>query len=226
MDYVDTLREAFEQYADAEIAAGQKAYMKNKFEFFGIKSPIRKELQKPFFLKEYLPSKADATKIAKACWQEDQREFQMFAQEFLEKYKKQVEEKDIELLEYMITNKSWWDSVDFIASHLVGDYFKKYPHLKEKYVKKWCAGENMWLRRTAIIFQLKYKDKIDQQLLTYAIEQNLGSKEFFINKAIGWMLREYGKTNSNWVMEFVEAHPTLHSLSVREATRIILKESK
>ena len=120
----------------------------------------------------------------------------------------------------MITHKSWWDTVDYIAANLLGTYFKLYPEQRQIYVKNWLASGNFWLQRSAILFQLKYKDQVDTEMLSHVITSLLGSKEFFINKAIGWMLREYGKTNPAWVVDFVNGHQ-LEKLSQKEALRLI-----
>ncbi len=220
-DYIIELKKVFEEKADAKIAAEQKAYLKDLFEFYGIKTPVRREITQPFMTKAHLPEKEEAFAIVKACWKQDEREFQMFGLDFFLKYTKKLEKKDISLIEWLVTHKSWWDTVDMLATKGAGDYFKKYPEKRNEYAIKWRTQENMWLRRVAILFQLKYKEKTDLKLLSYVIENNLGSKEFFINKAIGWVLRDYGKVNPTWVLDFVESHPTLSHLSVREATRII-----
>ncbi len=220
--FIEVLTEEFQRHRNSEIAAGQKAYMRDQFEFFGIKAPIRKEIQKPFLVKTYLPEKTELERLLKELWNKPEREFQMFGQEFVAKYQRQFEEKDIELLEYMVVNKSWWDTVDFIAAHLMGSYFKIFPEFRQKYVDKWLDSENMWLQRSAILFQLKYKENTDTELLSYVINKLLGSKEFFINKAIGWILRDYSKRNPEWVIDFVN-QTDLHSLSRKEALRIIKK---
>ena len=220
--YIKTLESEFQRNADSEIAVGQKAYMKNHFEFFGIKSPVRKEISKSFLQKAYLPEKCETEIIVKTLWNKPQREFQYFTQELVYRYYKQFEKNDITLFEFMITHKSWWDTIDYIAAKITGEYFKKFPNQRNKYVEKWLTSENIWLQRTAVLFQLKYKHTTDTELLSYIINSLTGSKEFFINKAIGWILREYGKTNPDWVTEFV--HKTeLASLSRKEALRIILK---
>jgi 3-methyladenine DNA glycosylase AlkD len=121
----------------------------------------------------------------------------------------------------MVTNKSWWDTVDFIAVKLIGNYFKVFPELKEDYINKWIASENIWLQRSALLFQLKYKKDLDPKLMAYTIKQLLGSKEFSVNKAIGWVLREYGRTNPNWVLDFVNTTSTISNLSKKEALRLI-----
>lgn len=220
-NFVSELRRSFEEHRNDEIASGQKAYMKNNFEFLGLKTEVRRALAQPFMIREHLPPKEDALAIVKECWEQDEREFQMFGQDFLLKYTKKLDKQDISFLEYLVTYKSWWDSVDLIATKAVGDYMKKFPEQRQKFLVKWCSGNNMWLRRTAILFQLKYKKDADLELLTYAIEQNLGSKEFFINKAIGWVLRDYSRVDAQWVLDFVDAHPELSKLSKHVATSLI-----
>ena len=148
------------------------------------------------------------------------KEFQYFAQDFTLKYSKQVEQQDIELFAYMISHKSWWDTVDFIATKLVGNYFKQFPEQRDYYVQKWLDSQNIWLQRSAVLFQLKYKNDLDTELLTLIIKSLQPSNEFFINKAIGWILREYSRSNPAWVQDFV-AQNQLSKLSAREALRLL-----
>ena len=96
--YLKNIREEFYKNKNPKIAFGQKAYMKNKFEFLGITSPIRKEIQKPFLISKHLPPKDNLDKDLKALWQEQGREFQYFAQELFQKYKGQFEITDIVLM--------------------------------------------------------------------------------------------------------------------------------
>ena len=220
IEFINTLEIEFEKHKNAKIALEQKAYMRHQFQFYGLKATVRREIQKPFFIKEYLPQKSEIEHIIKTLWEKPQREYQLFAQELAFKYVKQLELKDINLFEFMVTNKSWWDTVDFIANKLMGEYFKTFPNKKEKYVTKWLKSDNMWLQMSAFLFQLKYKNKIDTVLLSSTINSLLNSKEFFINKAIGWVLREYSRTNPNWVIEFVN-NTELSNLSKKEALRLL-----
>jgi 3-methyladenine DNA glycosylase AlkD len=220
IEFIKSLETEFILHKNKNIAIAQKQYMKNKFEFYGIKTPLRRELQKPFLVVKYLPNKSNLEFIVKELWLKPQRELQYFSQELVKKYTKQFEKKDIELFEFMIVNNSWWDTIDFIAVNLVGAYFKKYPEQVEIYVEKWLRSGNIWLQRSAILFQLKCKQELDTELLVRIINNLLGSKEFFINKAIGWILREYGKTNPVWVKKFVQK-TTLSKLSRREAIRLL-----
>ena len=220
IEFINTLEIEFEKHKNAKIALEQKAYMRHQFEFYGLKATVRREIQKPFFIKEYLPQKSEIEHIIKTLWEKPEREYQLFAQELAFKYVKQLELKDINLFEFMVSNKSWWDTVDFIANKLMGEYFKTFPNQKEKYVTKWLKSDNIWLQRSALLFQLKYKNKIDTVLLSSTINSLLNSKEFFINKAIGWVLREYSRTNPNWVIEFVN-NTELSTLSKKEALRLL-----
>ena len=220
--FIITIQNQFHENANQEIALAQAKYMKNKFAFYGIKSPLRRELQKPFFVSKYLPKKIELELIVKELWLKPQRELQYFTQELVKKYTNQFEKKDIELFEFMIVNKSWWDTIDFISVNLVGTYFQMYPEQIAIYTKKWLESGNIWLQRSILLFQLKYKQQLDTERLSYIINNSLDTKEFFIHKAIGWILREYGKTNPTWVLEFV-AKTKLSNLSKREATRLLVK---
>ncbi|GAB3650803.1 DNA alkylation repair protein [Echinicola sediminis] len=218
--YIRTLEDEFRSHANNVIARGQKAYMKDKFEFYGIKTPIRRKIQKPFLEKAALPAKTEIPEIVEILWHKPEREYHYFAQELVFKYIKKIEKQDIDLFEYMASHQSWWDTVDFIAVKLMGAYFLKFPECRKVYVKKWLETENIWLQRCALLFQLNYKKNTDTQLLSTTIHGLLDSNEFFINKAIGWILRQYSKTAPSWVKAFVEK-TTLAKLSEKEALRLM-----
>jgi 3-methyladenine DNA glycosylase AlkD len=220
-EFIQALESEFAMSANPKIAAEQKAYLKNRFEFYGIKTEARRTIQKPFLNKSFLPSKREAFLMIKKLWLRPEREFHYFSQELAFRYLKNSEVKDIELYEFMVTHNSWWDTVDFIATKLMGAYFKSFPETSEKYVSKWIDSKNIWLQRCALLFQLKYKDELDTHLLSKTINALLGSKEFFINKAIGWVLRQHSRVNPNWVIDFVESTPELAPLSRKEALRLL-----
>ncbi|WP_117885502.1 DNA alkylation repair protein [Aureibaculum luteum] len=219
-DFIDILTIEFQKQANPTIAAAQKAYMRGQFEYLGLKTDTRRAIQKPFLIKDYLPEKKELTTLVKILWLKPQRDFHYFAQELVFKYVKQFEKEDIVLLEYMVSHNSWWDTVDYIAVKLMGSYFKKFPDQRVAYCTKWLQSDNIWLQRSALLFQLKYKTEIDTQLLSSTITSLLGSKEFFINKAIGWVLREYSRTNPDWVIAFVDK-TKLSNLSKKEALRLL-----
>lgn len=216
--YLLPLQLAFRQHANAHIAGPMKKYMKDRYEYFGIKSPMRKEIYREHKLKYGLIPLAETEEIVRWCWQQPQREYQYFAMEFLGRAAKKADEDSINLYVFMITNKSWWDTVDYIASNLVGNYLKLYPERIKDLTGQWMASNDMWLQRTCLLFQLKYKSATDVDLMKNFVSQLSGSKEFFIRKAIGWVLCEYSKTDVEFVVDYVNNYP-LSGLSQREALK-------
>ncbi len=218
--YLIPLQKLFEANANEEIALYMKKYMKGQYDYFGIKSPERRELKAQFLLQYGYPETGQLDAITRECWKLPQREYQYFIMEILERFAKKAEAERIGLYEFMIETKSWWDTVDFIAANLVGIHFRKYPEQIVPYTKKWMDSGNMWLQRTSLLFQLRYKKETNLELLMDYIGRLQGSKEFFINKAIGWALREYSKTDPDWVKNYVASH-SLAPLSHREALKRI-----
>ncbi|MEA1897536.1 MAG: DNA alkylation repair protein [Bacteroidota bacterium] len=210
----------FKKHEDPERAFQMKKYMKDRYPFFGIQANPRRAICSQF-LKDYgFPDKKVLFEMVKLLWEKDEREFQYFGAELANKFKNNIEENDLEIFQWMIVNKSWWDTVDFIAANLVGSYFKLYDQHIGQIMKEWLDSGNIWLQRTTLIFQLKYREKTDVELLTRQILALKDSKEFFIRKAIGWALREYSKTNPDWVREFV-GKTAMSGLSTREALKRI-----
>ena len=217
--YVSGLEKIFIKNGNREEAAWAKAYLRNQFECFGIKTPLRRELCKKYMI-GHLPAYEELSEIVKDLWGQPQREFQYFATELLSKYRNEWQEELIELIEFMLINKSWWDTVDHIATDLTGPYFKIFPAQIRKVTGKWNCSKNIWLQRSSLMFQKAYREKTDTALLSTYILKLSDSNEFFIQKAIGWALREYSKTNPKWVKEFVKKN-RLPKLSEREALRRI-----
>jgi 3-methyladenine DNA glycosylase AlkD len=210
--------EIFRNAADPVKAAPMSAYMRNQFSYLGISTPERKKLSQEF-LKTLKQNDIDWTFIF-TCWEMPEREFQYLAVEYLTRQKAKLTDSDIPNLRKLIITKSWWDTVDGLDV-IVGDIALRHPEVSQ-ILLTWSTDENIWLRRAAIDHQLGRREKTDIRLLEKIIINNLGQKEFFINKAIGWSLREYSKTNPEWVREFIERHrEALSSLSIREASKYI-----
>ncbi|MBO9130665.1 DNA alkylation repair protein [Bacillus sp. 165] len=218
--YVQALQAQFEPHRNAEKAAPMEKYMKNHFPFLGISMPERTILLREFLKENGKPDNEELETIVRELWSFPEREYHYIALGLLEKSIKKADESIVPLLEYIITTNSWWDSVDTIATRDVGVLFAAHPHLISKYISKWMASGNMWLQRICLLFQLRYKQNTDTELLFSLIEQLSDSKEFFIQKAIGWALREYAKTNAAAVWQFAETHH-LAPLSKREALKHI-----
>ena len=216
--YVVSLKSLYEQNADPSQAAPMKKYMRDQFEYLGIKTPKNIDLQKQFFAANGFPPLSDLDPILRDLWSIPHREFQYVAVGLLGRGSKEIPAKFIKTIEYMLVTKSWWDTVDSIAGGAVGVHFQRFPDVREKYLVKWRASDNIWLRRTTILFQLNYKGETDFGLLCEIIRENLDSKEFFINKAIGWSLRQYARIDPKAVKKFVKSTP-LHPLSRREAMK-------
>lgn len=216
--YVTSLKTLFEQNADPSNAAPMKKYMRDQFEYLGIKSPQFKELMKEFLSANGLPPIKELDIILRELWSLPQREFQYAATSLLNRSEKDLPANFIKTIEYMIITKSWWDTVDTISAGTLGAHFRRFPAVRETYLAKWRLSNNFWLRRAAILFQLNYKKETDFDLLCEIICENLGSKEFFINKAIGWSLRQYARVDPHAVTKFVKSTP-LHPLSRREAMK-------
>ncbi|MER2090153.1 MAG: DNA alkylation repair protein [Sporosarcina sp.] len=210
--------EKFEANRNEELAGPMKAYLKNHFPFLGIKSPLRKELVKEQFREYALPEPGRLFDEVWKLYNLPEREYQYAAIALIEKMKKHVTTEDYPSLLQLIETKSWWDSVDSIAPHFVGHLVKLDRGYGEKIMMEWSLSNNMWTNRSAILHQLKFKHDTDIDLLFKIIEQHSSSKEFFIQKAIGWALREYAKTDPDSVKSFVERHP-LKPLSKREALK-------
>lgn len=223
--YLQSLQAHFSAQADPVKALPMKKYMRNQFDFLGIKTPEMARLHKQFVAQHGWPDVTQLDFLVEPLWNLPEREYQYLALCFIDHCMPQLTPDTLPTLEWLILNKSWWDTVDSIAIHPVGDLFSRFPDECEPYLAKWRAHENIWLRRTTLLFQLSYKNKTNQALLFLLIQENLDSREFFINKAIGWALREYSKTAPTAVERFAQ-ETDLAALSRREALKWIKKTAK
>ncbi|MEJ2593909.1 MAG: DNA alkylation repair protein, partial [bacterium] len=181
-EYLIDIDQEMNANADPGAASKMKQYMKGQFAFYGISSPLRKELLKKHIRKNGLIPEAEKTKLVHWCWKADEREWQYICMELLGRRAKKAEVSHMMLYEFMITTKSWWDTVDYIASNLVGPYFRLFPDQVHPVTERWMASRNLWLQRTCLLFQLKYRADTDTALLSKFIQQLKSSGEFFIRK--------------------------------------------
>lgn len=214
----ELLHQLLSSKANAANATAMEAYMKNHFQFFGIKSNERRELLRQYLKDNNPPDLNELKAFVLQCWEFPEREMQYCAMETAFRYRKTATPNSILFYEQLITSKSWWDSVDFIAPKLAGDYLKKHPSEIEETTDRWLNSSNLWLKRSALLFQLKYKETTDTVLLVRCIKSLAHEKDFFIRKAIGWILREYSKTDASFVRNLTESTP-LSPLSKREAMK-------
>ncbi len=217
--YLTKIKKIYAANADATIAKGAKAYLLNQFEFYGIKTPLRRKICKEFYKAHPVKDHNELSSIIKDCFAAPQREIHYFAIELLGYHHKLWSKKTIPLIEWMVTHQSWWDSVDSTNSFVISKFFMKFPETIEITTSKWNNSSNKWLQRMSLLFQLTYKKKTNTTLLTQYIKNCQLEEDFFIRKAIGWSLRAYAYTDAKWVVQFIKAHPQLSNLSKREALK-------
>lgn len=217
MNVVELVKE-LKAVANPDDTVTMEAYMKNKFEFLGVKTPARRKIAKAFF-KQQTDSVIDWNFINEA-WKNPYRESQYAALDYLEIRKKLLTPSDLPRLKKLAQTKSWWDTIDFL-DRLVGSIIVRFPETKE-IILSWSCDEDFWLRRLAIDHQLLRKEETDTELLEKILVNNLDQTEFFINKAIGWALRDYSKTNSDWVRDFIQRHrEEMAALSILEGSKYL-----
>jgi 3-methyladenine DNA glycosylase AlkD len=220
-NFIAALATTFENAAHVESAKWQEAYMLNQFSFLGIRTKERRNIQKNIFKQYLLTTQQELIDTIQSLWHKKEREYHYAAMELAYHYRKLWTQDIINTFEYMIRAHAWWDTVDYIAAWLVGTVVKEYPALFAT-MDIWINDTALWIRRSALLFQLKYKNTTDTKRLLQYCTLTMHEKEFFIRKAIGWALREYSKTNPALVKEFVEAHRSqLSGVTLREAEKYI-----
>lgn len=222
--HVQLLQSTFENERNKEKAVEMEKYMRGMFPFIGLQAQERRQLSSPFMKDLKFKENKDIESIIRSLWEMPEREYQYVAVDYLVRNKKHLTIDHLDLIEYLIVTKSWWDTVDLIASHLVGILFSKYPHLIKERGEEWLHSDHIWLQRTMLLFQLKYKEDTDEELLFSIIKQLNHIDEFFIQKAIGWSLREYSKTKPMVVTDFIERQ-ALSNLAKREGLKYMQRKS-
>jgi 3-methyladenine DNA glycosylase AlkD len=218
--YLKHLEEKFILHKNAEQAVPMQKYMKNNFPFLGIRTPERRKLTKEFFAETGILKEPFQHELISKLWKKEEREYQYAACDYIISSLKKLVKDDMLFMERLITEKSWWDTVDTLAAHPVGRIAANHPETVEETVRSWAYGSHLWLKRTSIIYQLRYKQNTREDILYEFISQNAGSREFFIQKAIGWALRQYSKTNPESVRSFISSSP-LAPLSIREGSKYL-----
>ena len=220
--YIEDVSARLESMRDVARAVQMEKYLKNNFPFLGVMSQPRKGVMKAW--KATLPkdlSHEQAWDIVKELWQKEEREFHHFALDWVMSWPiKSYQKEDIKEIYFMLSNQSWWDTIDGIAVHVVGKYAKKFPEVMPRIISEWIKHPSFWLNRTCLLYQLKYKEQTNLPLQLSYIHALKWNKEFFIQKAIGWSLREVSKWNPSWVKEVVFSED-LKGLAFREAMKYV-----
>ena len=201
------------------LAESMSKYMQDKFRFLGVRGATRTEIYKKYF-PDARKTKTIDWDFVENCWNKEEREFQYVVVYYLKAMQKFLKREDISRLKYLIVTKSWWDTVDLLAK-VVGSLVIRIEGY-DQIMLEWSKDSNIWLRRVAILYQLSLKDKVDEIILDKILVNNLGDNEFFINKAVGWALRDYSKFNPEWIREFIKKNKdNMANLSIREASKYI-----
>jgi len=205
--------------ADPAKAAPMRAYMRDQFPYLGIPTPRRRALSREVLAGLPRPTADDLRDVALASWDLPEREYQYFACDLLVGQARALSPEFLPTAHQLIITKSWWDTVDALASQVVGAIVARHPAAVST-MDTWLRDENLWLARTALLHQLTYKERTDAgRLFRYCLTR-ADHRDFFIRKAIGWALRQYAWTDPAAVRGFVTAHAAVLSpLSVREATK-------
>ena len=214
--FIPAITEALRDLADADNAFWMCKYMREKYPFLGVKKPERYEVFKHLY-KQYGYSE-DWFEVSSQLFAMPEREFQYVAMDYVKLAKKSWDKRVPALCEQWVGQDSWWDVVDNLAPQILGPYFLQFPEERDVWIQRWMDSGNFWLQRFCLVFSLGYKDKTDTVLIAKTIQALSGSKEFFIQKAIGWALRQYARTDPEWVMDFV-GNNALAPLSKREALK-------
>ena len=209
----------FEKNSNELLAESMEKYMQDKFRFLGVRGAARTEIYKKYF-PDARKTKTIDWDFVESCWNKEEREFQYAVVYYLKTMQRFLKREDISRLKYLVVTKSWWDTVDLLAK-VVGSLVIRIEGY-DQVMLEWSKDSNIWLRRVAILYQLSFKEKVNETIFETILVNNLGDSEFFINKAIGWALRDYSKYNPEWVREFLEKNKNdMVNLSLREASKYL-----
>ncbi|MCX4475723.1 DNA alkylation repair protein [Streptomyces cellulosae] len=218
---LERLVAAYASAADPVAARTMRAYMKDVAPFLGLKTPVRRALSRTVEAGLPRPTEADCTAVALRCWKLPEREYHYFAVDYLRRHVRRCSSGFLPVTRHLVTTVPWWDTVDLLAVHVVGALVAADPALAAE-MDRWSADDDLWLVRTALLHQLRHKERTDtDRLFHYCLRQS-GHPDFFVRKAIGWALREYAKTDPGAVRDFLAREGDRFApLSVREALKNI-----
>jgi 3-methyladenine DNA glycosylase AlkD len=196
------------------------AYLRGQFPFFGLAHPERAAIERPLLLAHPAPTAPQELRaLVMRSWELPEREYQYFGIAVLRRRLAALTPAEVPTLRHLITTRSWWDTVDELAIHVVGELARRYPELRST-MDGWIVSENIWLARAALLHQERWRDRTDADLLFAYSLRRAADRDFFIRKAIGWALRSYAKTRPDEVEAFLRRHgDALSALSRREALR-------
>ena len=216
---VSQLKRELPKLGNRKKAIGAQAYMKDIAPFLGVMTPDRRSFVRSVLSNLPVPTSDEIAETVRALWKLDEREYQYAANDLLARHNMQLDKKFLaEHCEYLISTKSWWDTVDGLGSAVVSPLTMKYPAIS--LMRKWNKSDDIWLIRASIQHQRGRKYETDVKLLFELCAPHVAQKEFFIAKAIGWALRDLSQIDNREVIRFLTDHPDLNSVAVREARKL------
>ncbi len=222
---VEYIKNELKSNGNLQKAPQMQAYMKTDQPFYGVQSKLRKQIFRDAIKKYPITSREEWEKAILELWNGTNREEMYQALEVAERYKSYHDESAWALFETLLRSATNWDTVDWLSSNLIGQLVYKYGHF-EKQLVEWSDDENFWVRRATLLAHLKHKEKTNINLLSQTILKLAHEKEFFIRKAIGWILRQYSYTDPDWVLQFVNKYEDkLSGLSKREALKALNRKN-
>jgi 3-methyladenine DNA glycosylase AlkD len=218
-ELLDRLVRTFSAARDPDRAAAQAAYMRDQFAYLGLPGPAQRALARTVVAGLPKPAEDDLRVVARRCWELDEREYQYFACDWLRTHTGVPGPSFLGTIRTLVTTKSWWDTIDPLATRVVGGLVQRHPGLVAE-MDAWSADADKWVIRTAILHQLHYGERTDMARLFDYCTRQAGHPDFFVRKAIGWALRQYARTDPDAVRSYVAAtRDRLSPLSIREATK-------
>lgn len=222
-DLVTAVRAALAAGGDPEKAAQQQRYMKSELPYRGYAAPELRALLRPLLM-AYEPADRDSWEATvRSLWDKATHREEWYAAIAVARHRKAREwlsPESVPLLRHLVVTGAWWDVVDETAQHLVGPTLVAHRGEMTPVLRSWATDEDLWVRRTAVICQVGLRGDTDLDLLEHAIEANLDDPTFWLRKAIGWALRDYGRTDPGWVRAEVLRHGgRMSGLSRREALK-------
>lgn len=220
--HIDVLSSLFSEARNPIRAAQSEAYLKHHFKFIGLTTPQRREIQKEWVASlKSIDNHTDRWALVHTLWNQVEREYHHVALDWINTWpKKWMEATDSIHLEKLLRTHAWWDSVDTIAANYLGKWAEQFPKEARITFERWRYDESFWLQRSCLIYQLKYGLKTDTEYLLELINQMHLNKEFFIQKAIGWSLRQLSKKQPE-ATEYILQEVPLKGLALREASKYI-----
>lgn len=218
--------EVLPQHANAERAEQQQTYMKSTMPYYGLQAATLKLALKPLLAAHRFHERSEWERAMLTLWDNATHREMLYSSIAIARHRRYREWREqpesLHIWEHMTRSGAWWDVGDEIAIHLVGQVLRANMDDVTPIIRQWAMDEHLWIRRAAMLCQIRFKTDTDRDLLAACITPNLGHPDFFSRKAVGWSLREFSRTDPDWVRMFVDAHAAaMAPLSKREALRLL-----